>query len=143
MDRWRSILPSLLEPLGRLKGVDLVRLQLPTPGPGAEPCPLPSVAGIEEGGDLATTAGLIAQLDLVITVDTAVAHLAGALARPVWNMIAHSPDWRWQLARADSPWYPTMRLFRQPRPGNWPAVLEEVASAMTQAFPEASRPGPR
>jgi tetratricopeptide (TPR) repeat protein len=81
--------------------------------------------------DMADTAAAIAQLDLVITVDTAVAHLAGALAKPVWVLLAHVPDWRWMLERTDSPWYPTMRLFRQGQAGDWPGVMQQVATALT------------
>ncbi len=76
--------------------------------------------------DFADTAALIAEMDLVIAVDTAVAHLAGALGKPLWVMLPYSPDWRWLLERADSPWYPTARLFRQRRPGDWSDVLDEV-----------------
>jgi ADP-heptose:LPS heptosyltransferase len=80
--------------------------------------------------DFADTAGLIANLDLVITVDTAVAHLAGALGNPVWVLVPFVPDWRWMLDRNDSPWYPTMRLFRQPHLGDWGAVVSEVVQAL-------------
>ena len=72
----------------------------------------------------------MANLDLVIGVDTAVVHLAGALARPVWTLLACGPDWRWMLGREDSPWYPTMRLFRQPRPHAWEPVFERVESEL-------------
>jgi tetratricopeptide (TPR) repeat protein len=81
-------------------------------------------------GDFHDTAAVIGRLDLVITVDTAVAHLAGALARPVWLLLSHVADWRWLLGRADSPWYPTMRIFRQDRPGDWPPVIARVADAL-------------
>lgn len=77
--------------------------------------------------DWADTAALIAALDLVVTVDTAVAHLAGALGKPVWIMVPFMPDWRWLLERDDSPWYPTARLFRQPAADNWDAVIAAVA----------------
>ena len=80
--------------------------------------------------DFAHTAALIAQLDLVVTIDTAVAHLAGALGKPVWIMLRHSADWRWLLNRDDSPWYPTARLFRQPRPGDWDGVIADVSQAL-------------
>lgn len=82
--------------------------------------------------DFADTAAAIAQLDLVITVDTAVAHLAGALGKPVWVLLPYAPDWRWMLNRSDSPWYPTMRLFRQLSHGNWTTVFAEVRDALTQ-----------
>ena len=80
--------------------------------------------------DFAATAAVVARLDLVIAVDTALAHLAGALARPVWTCLAFTPDWRWLVGREDTPWYPTMRLFRQPTPGDWGAVIERVADAL-------------
>jgi Flp pilus assembly protein TadD len=81
--------------------------------------------------DFADTAALIDAMDLVISIDTAVAHLAGALARPVWIMLAFNPDWRWMLGRDDSPWYPTARLFRQSAPGDWAGVARSVAAALT------------
>ena len=78
-------------------------------------------------GDFADTAAVIQALDLVISVDTAVAHLAGALGRPVWTLLPFAPDWRWMLDREDSPWYPTMRLFRQPAPRDWSSVVKRVS----------------
>ncbi|MEO8223709.1 MAG: tetratricopeptide repeat protein [Gammaproteobacteria bacterium] len=89
-------------------------------------------------GDFADTAGLLAQLDLVITVDTSVAHLAGALGRDVWLLLPFGPDYRWLLERADSPWYPTMRLFRQPAFGDWDAVVRAVAAALAGNLAAAS-----
>jgi Flp pilus assembly protein TadD len=80
--------------------------------------------------DFADTAGLIAAMDLVITIDTAVAHLAGALGRPTWVMLPFNADWRWLLDRADCPWYPTVRLFRQTRRGDWGPVVAQVAQAL-------------
>jgi len=79
---------------------------------------------------LGEVAAVLENLDLLITVDTALAHLAGALNVPVWTLIAHFPDWRWMLNRDDTPWYPSMRLFRQPTPGNWDAVIAEVCQAL-------------
>ena len=87
--------------------------------------------------DFSDTAAVLANLDLVISVDTAVAHLAGAMARPAWTLLKFAPDWRWLLGRGDCPWYPTMRLFRQQAPGAWDVVIEEVAQSLQQ------RAGPR
>ncbi len=86
--------------------------------------------------DFADTAGAIAALDLLITVDTSVAHLAGALGKPVWILLCAIPDWRWLLNREDSPWYPTARLFRQTQLSNWSTVMDSVA----EALPELIRP---
>ncbi len=80
--------------------------------------------------DYADTAALISLLDLVVTIDTSVAHLAGALGKPVWIMLPHSADWRWLLDRNDSPWYPTARLFRQRRAGDWEGVVADVAKSL-------------
>lgn len=80
--------------------------------------------------NFADTAAAITQLDIVITVDTAVAHLAGALGKPVWVLLPFAPDWRWMLGRDDSPWYPTMRLFRQERPMDWTGVFKQVTEAL-------------
>jgi tetratricopeptide (TPR) repeat protein len=82
--------------------------------------------------DFADTAALIENLDLVVSVDTSVAHVAGALGKPVWVLLPRLPDWRWMLAREDSPWYPSARLFRQDKPGDWPDVAERVAQALAQ-----------
>jgi hypothetical protein len=78
-------------------------------------------------GDFADTAAVLMQLDLVVAVDTAVAHLAGALGKPVWLVLPFAPDWRWLLDREDSPWYPTMRIFRQRWPGDWQSVFAYIA----------------
>jgi ADP-heptose:LPS heptosyltransferase len=82
--------------------------------------------------NFAETAALLQALDLVITVDTSVAHLAGALGRPVWILLPHAPDWRWMLQRTDSPWYPTARLYRQPAIGAWGPVLDRVHQDLQQ-----------
>ena len=83
--------------------------------------------------DFAATAALVAQMDLVICVDTSLAHLAGALGKPVWILLPYAPDWRWLLGRTDSPWYPTARLFRQPAFGDWASVIDEVRAALAAA----------
>ncbi|MHB8533817.1 MAG: tetratricopeptide repeat protein [Sulfuricaulis sp.] len=92
-------------------------------------------------GDFADTAAAIQTLDLVISVDTAVAHVAGALAKPVWTLIPFAPDWRWLLNRNDSPWYPTMRLFRQPAPGHWSSVIAHIAVQLTALVQEQTTTG--
>jgi FKBP-type peptidyl-prolyl cis-trans isomerase 2 len=86
----------------------------------------------EEITDFADTAALIQNLDLIVSVDTAVAHLAGALGKPVWTLLPFVPDWRWMLEREDSPWYPTMRLFRQPSPGDWESVIARIKEALKE-----------
>jgi len=83
-----------------------------------------------ELGNFADTAALISQLDLIISVDTSVAHLAGSLGKPTWVLLPHVPDFRWMWDRDDSPWYPTMRLFRQTVPGDWDSVLSEVSDEL-------------
>ncbi len=86
------------------------------------------------------TASLLHQMDLVITVDTSVAHLAGAMGKPVWVLLPFAPDWRWMHQRSDSPWYPTMRLFRQPRPGDWTRVFEDVYRCLEEKLDKIKRP---
>lgn len=86
----------------------------------------------EELVDFGETAALIEALDLVVAVDSAVVHLAGALGRPVWALIHAAADWRWQLGRRDSPWYPTLRIFRQDRPGDWDGAIEKVATELAR-----------
>jgi tetratricopeptide (TPR) repeat protein len=86
-------------------------------------------------GDFADTAALIDLMDLVVTVDTSIAHLAGALGKPVWILLPYIPDWRWMLGRADSPWYPSARLFRQPSRGDWASVIEAVKGELAHVRP--------
>lgn len=121
-DRHRSLAAARLLTLAGLEGVQLYSLQVDDP--------LPARARREGVVDLsgrlksfADTAAAIMALDLVVSVDTAVAHLAGALGRPVSVLLPAGPDWRWQMERSDSPWYPTMTLFRQPAPGDWDTPL--------------------
>jgi ADP-heptose:LPS heptosyltransferase len=85
---------------------------------------------VEDCADLLDTAALVANLDLVISVDTAVAHLAGALGKPVWLLNRFGSEWRWGLAREDTPWYPTMRIFREPARDAWDVVIERVAAEL-------------
>jgi tetratricopeptide (TPR) repeat protein len=134
--RGRSIPLAALQPLAQLPGVSLVSLQK---GPGLEQVHNVPFAEriIDLSADLDTgpdafldTAAVMAGLDLVITSDTSIAHLAGALGRPVWVALAASPEWRWGLERSDSPWYPTMRLFRQTTDGDWTVVVAAIMAAL-------------
>ncbi len=122
VDRRRSLPPAALAGLADIGGVHLVSLQKDTaPPPDLRLInPMPSVT------DFADTAALVANLDLVITVDTAVAHLAGALGRPVWLLSRYDGSWRWLHGRDDSPWYPGMRIYRQPHPNDWADVVARV-----------------
>jgi tetratricopeptide (TPR) repeat protein len=90
----------------------------------------------DEINEFLDTAAFIKNLDLVISIDTAVAHLAGALGKTVWTLLPFSPDWRWMLNREDSPWYPTMRLFRQSSPGDWETVIEKVSNDLHEKIRE-------
>jgi tetratricopeptide (TPR) repeat protein/glycosyltransferase involved in cell wall biosynthesis len=130
----RSLALRELAPLLAVEGVTFFSLQKGEAA--AETAAGPAERIVDLGPDLADfadTAAAITCLDLVITVDTAVAHLAGALAKPVWTLIPFAPDWRWLLDRDDSPWYPTMRLYRQPGRGDWASVIARVAEALRRA----------
>jgi hypothetical protein len=128
-DRDRSLeLQALLGSLRAVPEVELVSLQKGPQAAQAEGAAL-TRADLDIA-DFEDTAAALTQLDLLITVDTSVLHLAGALGLPVWGLIAFVPDWRWMMGRDDSPWYPTLRLFRQPKPGDWQAVAEAVAAAL-------------
>jgi len=122
-DRRRSIPPAALRPLLSLPGIAWINLQI---GPAADNPVMPALRLT----DFADTAAVIANLDFVVTVDTSVAHLAGAIARPAWIMLPYAPDWRWLLHRINSPWYATLRLFRQAAPGDWVSVVEDIARAL-------------
>ncbi len=123
-DRTRSSPPAHLQPLWEVPGVSFVCLQEGAPAGG-----LP-IRYIGPWDDIENFAAILMNLDLIISADTMPAHLAGALGRPVWTLLRFATDYRWMLDREDSPWYPTMRLFRQPRAGDWDAVVREVATAL-------------
>ncbi|HWK47276.1 MAG TPA: tetratricopeptide repeat protein, partial [Stellaceae bacterium] len=137
IDRRRSVALAQLAPLAAVEGVSFVSLQK-EPGQKDASAPFPPAGMVlhdwmDELSDFADTAALVEALDLVISVDTAMAHLAGALGKPVWLLNRFDTCWRWLLGRDDSPWYPTLRQFRQPRPGDWDSVLDEVRVALAQA----------
>lgn len=126
----RSIPFSLLSPLLAVQGVRWISLQVgPRAGDLAE-TPSPVLDVSDRLTDFLDTARLVEQLDLVITVDTSVAHLAGSLGKTTWVLLAFDTDWRWLLAREDSPWYPAVRLFRQRKPGDWQEVVARVKAAL-------------
>lgn len=127
-DAHRSIPPRLLLPLAELPGVALHILQR-----GEAVKEAPAGLGVLAGSDdVLEAARIMAALDLIVTVDSMPAHLAGALGLPVWTLLHAHADWRWMNERSDTPWYPTMRLFRQQRPGDWEAVITSVARALSQ-----------
>ncbi|PPQ27077.1 tetratricopeptide repeat protein [Rhodopila globiformis] len=128
-DARRSIPVELAAPLLRVPGVSFVNLQH---GPAARALGLPDLTGWMT--DYAETAALVANLDLVISVDTSAAHLAGALGTPALVLLPVAPDWRWMLGRPDSPWYGSVRLFRQARAGDWPGVIAAVTQCVSRAF---------
>lgn len=125
-DPGRSCPADQLAPLAAMDGVVFYSLQLGREGA----LPFAMIDHTNLIRDFADSAALIAQLDLVITVDTAVAHLAGAMGKPTWVLLPYSPDWRWLLNRDDSPWYPSLRLFRQSCRGSWQDVIQRVKSTL-------------
>ena len=140
-DHNRSMSPGLLAPLVTNTPATFFSLQVPARCDLSAAFPNASVADLAPIlGDFAETAAVIANLDLVISVDTAVAHLAGALARPVWLMLPYVPEWRWLLERDDSPWYPTMRLFRQRKAGDWEGIVEHLAEVLRAWCAERGTP---
>jgi tetratricopeptide (TPR) repeat protein len=132
-DCYRSFPLTCFEALARVEGARLVSLQK---GPGtvqlsAQTFPILDLSDrLDREAAFIDTAAVMMNLDLVVTVDSALAHVAGALGVPVWVPLSLAPDWRWLLERTDSPWYPTMRLFRQDRLGDWESVFAEMATAL-------------
>ncbi len=115
-------------PLATLQGVWFCSLQKPAAPP---PHGLRLANFSDEIQDFADTAALIENLDLIITIDTSIAHLAGALGKQVWILLKYTPDWRWLLDRQDSPWYPTMRLFRQTTLGDWKTPIQQIMEELS------------
>jgi hypothetical protein len=132
-DSRRSLPLQALAPLGAVPGVRLVSVQKPVPARDAAAF---AALGLTDFApqltDFAQTAALVSALDLVVTIDSAVAHLSGAVGKEAWVMMPTPADWRWLHDRTDSPWYPSLRLFRQKRPGAWDTVLEGVAAALRE-----------
>lgn len=123
---------AAISPLLEMPGVSFVSLVKDPAGDPVERMPVLDVR--DRLTDMMETAALMSELDLVVSSDTSVVHLAGALGQPTWVILPYSPDWRWFLDRSDSPWYPSMRLFRQRRVGEWGSVIDEVAAALKARF---------
>ena len=139
----RSLRLEQFAPILRVPGVTYYSLQVPMHA--HDETLFSSLTHVRDlGGQFKSfldTATAVAELDLVVAVDTSVAHLAGALGKPVWTLIPYAPDWRWLLEREDTPWYPTMRLFRQKQAGQWPTVIARVAEELGRlAACKSSRP---
>ena len=128
-DRDRWIEPSLLRPLLEDNRFEWWNLKGGVVSTGLKHPSLRTTQDLARGG-LVVLAATIANLDLVLTVDTLAAHLAGALGVPTWLMLKQHADWRWLIGRKDSPWYPSIRIFRQPEPGDWMNVVEQVREAL-------------
>lgn len=135
-DERRSLPPEALTPLANIPGVRLHALQRGPAPRRRTPRPCFDISH----ADIEIAAARMAALDLIVSPDTMIAHLAGALGLPVYTLLHAESDWRWLTDRADSPWYPTMRLFRQRSPGDWPPVIAEVSAAL-KAAAEAKRGG--
>jgi hypothetical protein len=135
VDRRRSIALARLAPLAAAGGVTFFSLQTGEAGRAAE-APPPEIRLIDLGvaiADFRDTAAILAGLDLLITVDTASVHLAGALGRPVWLMNRFDTDWRWGAEGTTSPWYPSLAIYRQERPGEWEPVIRRIAADLASA----------
>ncbi len=131
-DRYRSIPLSTFHPLTEIEGVQLVSLQKGEYAAQLKETGWKVLDWMDLCGDYLDTAALVDELDLVISVDTSVAHLAGALGKPVWLLNRFESEWRWMLDRGDSPWYPTMKIFRQKESGDWESVIRQVADELAR-----------
>jgi ADP-heptose:LPS heptosyltransferase len=142
LDAIRSMSLAQLAPLFELAGIEFVVVQKDIRNHDAETLrQWPQIMNLAPDlDDFADTAAAISLLDVVIAVDTSVAHLVGALGKPVWIPLAFSPGWRWMLDRNDSPWYPTARLFRQPTIGDWDSVVRQLRHEL-QSLSERARTG--
>ena len=140
-DRNRSIEPELFRPLVETPGVSALSLMVGRDGEAGRVFGDVVTDLAPDLGDFADTAAAIANIDLVISVDTAVAHLAGALGTMVWTLLPFNSDWRWMLGRDDSPWYPSMRLFRQEKREDWEGVIERVAAELADLAKDGPNAG--
>lgn len=141
-DRFRSVSLRSFAPLARIPDVRLISLQK-----GAAREQLAELGGnfevadpgpsFDDDGAFLDTAAIMQHLDLVISVDTAIVHLAGGLGVPTWVLLQHSPDWRWKLSGSRTPWYPSLRLFRQPAVGDWPSVFSQMAFTLQPLVAQA------
>jgi hypothetical protein len=142
VNRRRSMTLDVLAPLGEIAGLSLISLQKGEPAGQIAHLPPGMVVHdfTAELHDFSDTAALVEALDLVISVDTAVAHLTGALGQPVWLMNRFDSCWRWLTERRDSPWYPTLTQFRQPSPGDWDSVVADIARDLAALAGEGAIP---
>jgi len=130
-NRYRSITAEALLPMLAIEGIKFFSLQVGARHDELTKCSKGAVPDFSaELTDYAETAGVIANLDLVVTICTSVAHLTGGLGKPLWVLLNSVPDWRWMLEREDNPWYPTARLFRQRKLGDWTSVLERLETEL-------------
>ena len=129
-DTTRSISLAQLAPIFAVKGCRFYSLQQGPERDDVHTSGVPIEALSEQTEGAREAAAAMLEMDLVIAIDGMPAHLAGALGRPTWMLLQHTPDWRWMNAGTHSPWYPTMRLFRQPAPGEWASAIEQMAAAL-------------
>ena len=138
-DRRRSLALHRLLPIARAAAGNATFVSLQKPMPANDLAMIPEFRGMTDISadlkDFGETTAVIENLDMIVTVDTAVGHLAGALGKLTWIMLAKAADWRWMLERSDSPWYPTVRLFRQKVPGAWDDLVADLADALAPALP--------
>lgn len=131
-DPTRSMRLAQLAELGSIPDVRYFSLQQGPEAAEVETSPFPIVSLSDHTQEIVDAAGAMLSMDLIITVDSMTAHLAGALGQPVWTLLKENADWRWMRGRDNSPWYPTMRLFRQPQPGAWRDVAAQVTSELSK-----------
>ena len=142
----KSVELSLLEPLSEIEGVTLYSLQRVTGEDQLQQCTFKDKIGAfdhsfdQQHGRFMDTAAVMQQLDLIITVDTGTAHFAGALHRPTWIMLPFPADWRWLRNRTDSPWYPTVQLFKQTKTGDWQPVIKQITKELKRLAAQKKQP---